>query len=506
MVEEREWRWAARIGLAVVLVSWLPYIVGWAAAPPSGRFAGLVYNPLDGHTYIAKMRLGLEGSWLLRLTYTPEPQEGAPIYLFYLLLGHLARWTGLPLLAVYHGARTAGGLALLFGLYRLAAYLTDEVRKRRLLFLLAALGAGLGWLAAPLGRETPDLWVAEAFPFVALLTNAHFPTALALMVWASLWGLEAGRRRVAGVGFVSGTVVLGALQPFGLPPLFGGLAGMMAVRTMRRRAIPWRSLGWAALAALCSFPYPLYVLHVLGGDPVFSSWQTQNVTPSPSLCNWLLAFGLMGPLALVGAVYAARRRRGADGLLVGWMLATAVGLSLPLNLARRLSLGLGIGVGLLAGLGWGWLARRLRGRVSGLLAGVVVGVSLMTPLFLLLLGAGATLAEHPLLYLSDGEWSALTWLRDHAPHDAVVLCAPETGLFVPAWAGQRVVYGHPTETVNADMRRRQVERFWAGERDGTWLAALGVDYFFYGPREQALGDPPAGELLFETGDTAIYRR
>jgi hypothetical protein len=130
----------------------------------------------------------------------------------------------------------------------------------------------------------------------------------------------------------------------------------------------------------------------------------------------------------------------------------------------------------------------------------------MTPLFLLLLGAGAALGGHPLLYLSDGERAALTWLRDQAPHDAVVLCAPETGIFVPAWTGQRVVYGHPFETVNAETRRAQVERFWAGQRDPAWLDGLGVDYLFYGPRERALGEPPPGELLFEAGDTAVYRR
>jgi hypothetical protein len=37
------------------------------------------------------------------------------------------------------------------------------------------------------------------------------------------------------------------------------------------------------------------------------------------------------------------------------------------------------------------------------------------------------------------------------------------GLFVPAWAGQPVVYGHPFETVDAEARKAQVEAFWAGE-------------------------------------------
>ncbi|HIE37960.1 MAG TPA: hypothetical protein EYH30_06140 [Anaerolineales bacterium] len=517
MIERREWRWAVGVALGVLAASWLPYLIAWTAAPPGTHFTGLVYNPLDGHTYIAKMRLGADGSWLFHLTYTPEPQRGAPIYLFYLLLGHLARWTNLPLLAVYHGARTVGGLALLLGLYRLTAHLTDRVDRRRLLFLLAALGAGLGWLAGPLGRETPDLWVAEAFPFVALLTNAHFPTALALMAWSAHWGLDAKGSPTSRVGLLAGTAALGAIQPFGLVPLLGGLAGAWMARGLRHRRIPWQPLGWTALAALLALPYPLYTLWATRTDPVLAAWSAQNVTPSPPPGDWLLSFGLLTPLAAVGAAVAGRRGQDADGLLLGWVLATTAGLALPLDLARRFSIGVGAAVGALAGLGWGWLGRPQRVALTTRRASVpaqrarvgasaLVAFSAMTPLFLLLLSAGAALGGHPLLYLSDGEQAALTWLRDQAPHDAVVLCAPETGIFVPAWAGQRVVYGHPFETVNAEARQAQVERFWAGQRDPAWLDALGVDYLFYGPRERTLGEPPTGEPLVTFGDTAVYRR
>ncbi len=501
MVEKHEWRWVAWVALAVMGALSLPYLLAWAAAPPAAHFTGLLYNPLDGHTYLAKMRLGAAGSWLFRLTYTPEPHHGAPVYLFYLFLGHLARWTGLPLLAVYHGARLLGGLAFLFGLYRLVAHFSDRPAQRRLFFLLGLLASGLGWLAVLAGRETPDLWVAEAFPFVALLTNAHFPVALALMSWAACWGLSAQASPRAGAALTLAAAALGAIQPFGLLPLFGGLVGSLAARGQSPRRFPLQGAVWTVVAGLVALPYPLYTFWALRHDPVLAAWNAQNVTPSPPLGDWLLALGLLGPLAPVGAVAAARRREAVDGLLLGWLLATAVGLALPLDLARRLSIGLGIVVGPLAGWGWASLVRaRRRLLLIPLLA------SLMTPLFLLVLGASAALSAHPLLYLSRGEWEALTWLRDHVEADAVVLCAPETGIFVPAWAGQRVVYGHPFETVAAAGRRAQVEQFWAGARDPALLNLYGVTHLFYGPRERALGAPPDGALLFASEDTSVYRR
>jgi len=383
--------------------------------------------------------------------------------------------------------------------------LSDDVGQRRFLFLLTALGAGLGWLATPLGRQTPDVWVFEAFPFASLLTNAHFPVSLALMAWMAHWGLELERSPRAAIGLIVGAAALGVVQPFGLPTILGGLVVAWTVRAWQRRAVPWRAAGWLVLTVLLALPYPLYTVWVLRADPILAVWNAQNVTPSPPLVDWLLGLGVLAPLALIGVVSGVRQGRAAHSLLVGWALATALGLALPLDLSRRLSLGMGIPIGLLAGLGWGWAAGRLRRRARRLLTATLVAIAAPTALFLLLLGAAAALSGHSLLYLSDGEWSALTWLRENAPRDAVVLCGPETGMFVPAWAGQRVVYGHPFETVRAAEREEQVRRFWAGERDETWLHALNVAYFFYGPRERVLGPPPAGEIVFETDDTTIYR-
>ncbi|MBE9471544.1 MAG: hypothetical protein IMY75_05515, partial [Chloroflexi bacterium] len=50
----------------------------------------------------------------------------AYIFLFHLPLGHVARWTGLPLVVVYHVARAAGGAVMLLSLYGLASRLSDK--------------------------------------------------------------------------------------------------------------------------------------------------------------------------------------------------------------------------------------------------------------------------------------------------------------------------------------------------------------------------------------------
>jgi hypothetical protein len=85
-------------------------------------------------------------------------------------------------------------------------------------------------------------------------------------------------------------------------------------------------------------------------------------------------------------------------------------------------------------------------------------------------------------------------------------------VFIPAWAGQRVVYGHPCETIRSDLRREQVIAFWSGEmpedKRCRFITENDVSYAFFGPRERAIGNYLPGGLgdpLFESEDTEVYR-
>ena len=173
---------------------------------------------------------------------------------------------------------------MLVALYALASRLTNDVAGRRVMFAVAALGSGLGWLLGPLGQMTADLWVPEAFPPYALLANAHFPLAMALMMGLVLCGLTIGSGKQEtpggmwsrGVGMVLAAVMLGVIQPFGLVTVFGALGAMLAVRTLVQRAVPWRAGIWVIGAAVVALPYPVYVQQALRADPVLAAWTART--------------------------------------------------------------------------------------------------------------------------------------------------------------------------------------------------------------------------------------
>jgi hypothetical protein len=77
-------------------------------------------------------------------------------------------------------------------------------------------------------------------------------------------------------------------------------------------------------------------------------------------------------------------------------------------------------------------------------------------------------------------------------------------MFVPGQTGARAYYGHPFETIEAEEKRKRIEAFYRGEIE---QISPGADFIFYGPSEQALGQPSKlleHPLVFSTDGVSIY--
>ena len=526
-VSRREWYWALRVSSLVVAVAALPYVVAWLTTPAGSFYTGLLVNPLDGNSYLAKMHQGAAGEWLFRLPFTPETQQGAFLFTYYLFLGHLSGLTGIPPVIVFHVARCLSGMVLLLVIYRFTAEFLFELVQRRVAFLIVAFSSGLGWALAILGVVGIDLWVPESNTFYSIFVNPHFPLAQALILLiflaaaAPLDGFQSamthtesktlGREVGRGALCAFASLLLVFVQPFAVLVVYGVLGVFLLWRSYTERR--WLTSTWlrAICAGLVSLPLVLYYFGVSRNDPIFSEWSAQNVTATPVLWMVLAGYGVLILLAVAGGVWCTRRGRGLFVLI--WAGVTLVLLYAPFALQRRLLLGLHIPLALLASFGvigvlWTWL-RAYRRVVSF----AVLSALVPTTLFVLLVQiVGSLQAEWP-LYMTTDEHSALIWLENSTRANELVVASPEMGLMIPAWAGNRVVYGHPFETVRATQRRADVEGFFSGTtRPDAFLREYDVSYVFVGSHERALtqgGSPWSVDgtypVVYSNAEVTIYQ-
>ncbi len=526
-ISRREWLWVAGWALLLLLLTSLPYLYGAALSTPANQFSGFVLGVDDGNSYLAKMRLGADGAWQFHLFYTSEPHEGATLFLFHLLLGKLARLAHLPLLAVYHAARLLFGLLLLAMVYLFAAHFTPNVSLRRLSLGLVAVGSGLGWLVIALGQLDRlglplDFYLPEAFVFHLLLALPHLSLALSLLLAALLLTLhawESGRWLWAGLAGLALLLlaVIAAFYYF----IFAAVLGVTLLLRWRQAAFRWREAGQLALPLAIAAPLPLYYATIAATIPVFGIWARQHNFQSPAPVHYLLAFGPLAALAIIGAwrVWRAGSRPGL--LLVGWLAVSPLLLYVPLvTLQRRLAFGLQVALAVLAAQGAAWLwCEKISGRWPRLRRRWPLAALALVALFslsnlLILAGTALETGRRAQPVFQPGAIvAAADWLAGVSSPDTVVLAAYNTANFLPTHAPGRMFIGHGPETIHPEQKSALVQQFYAAATPNDWrqqfLAQYGIDLVFWGPEERALGQFLPGQVsylhkVYDNGEVAIF--
>jgi hypothetical protein len=510
-----ERRWLLWSTAAVLAASLLPYLLcALAAYRADVTFTGLLLNPPDGFTYLAKMRMGLEGHWLYHLPFTLERGPGAFLFTYYFALGHAARLVDLPLPVMFHVARLLGGALFLWTLYRAIACIADDVRMRKLMWWLVAFGSGLGWVVLKFGLGYSYYYqqvIAYASLFYGLVANAHFALALALMLMLFMQIL--GTKSMAPLALVKLSVVSLALAiviPF-MPVVVYLVTGVGLLVVWRRdRRMPRAQLASILVAGAITGGFLVFMQMQINADPTFTVLSTQAKTPTPGPLGMLLSYGLLWPFALVGMYRSWQRRSDWDVVLLTWVLLVLPLSYIPYHMQWRFLLGLQIPIAVFAAEGIVCSIRAIWMRRAAIAATMLSSVYLV--LFLIVSKAPvATAAVHfPLTYLSADETAALRWLRTDVPIDAAVLASREMNFFIPAYAGQRVVAGHGVETFDAPRKSKLVIDFFAGTLDrAALLRELPVDHLVVGPRDLARGtfDPATLPLRleFSAGGVAVYK-
>jgi len=518
-VSRAEWRWAAAFAAVTAVILTFPYLLAYSSQDGDWRFSGFLFGAEDGNSYIADMRMGAEGAWLFRIPYTSEPQNGALIYLPYLLLGKLAGGTAMhvQLVALFHLARIAAGIAMLLAVYRFLSTFLESIPLRRWGLAAAAFGGGFGWILLARSAYPLEFASPEAFGFLSLFGLPHLAAARALLLLALAWFIEPApatesKRRGFRIGLALALCWL--FQPIAVAVAWAVMAVTIGGMFLRSR---WLRKGAAdsgraalirALAAVAlSLPPMLYSAISFTVDPVLRQWSAQNTLPSPPLWEYVLSYGVLLLPALAGAILAWRED---DRWLlpIGWMAVFPLLIRLPFTVQRRLADGFWMALIVLALF---WVERKLAGRARN--AAFVIGMALMLPAAVLFLGGAMLRSASPSepVFLRVEAVRALAWLDANIDSGAVVLSGFDAGNALPAYADLRSFIGHGPETLHAGEKQILADAVLDGARtDAERLAALqqtGAAYVLVGPAELpgTGAGIPGCELVYREGGWEVWK-
>lgn len=513
-------RFAIILSFIIIVIISVPYILGELTSGDELFFTGFLFNPLDGNSYYAKMQIGINGGWKFHLPYTPEDGDEAFLFVFYIFLGHISRITGLGIRLVFHIARLVGAVFLLLVLYRFVQWSLGNRPGVRLIYAVLVVGSGLGWIAAFFGGFTPDFWVAEAFPFLSMYSNPHFPVGLALVLLLIMmidekWENKTTIRSFLAVLF---SLILSIINPFGIVivlMVYGGLTLIQLGMHLFEGKNPLRSRSYQSLLlldlsiAIGGLPLLVYDLIVSNTDPLLRIWNQQNLTETPGVFSTLLA---LSPLIVLAVYYCVIifKRHGwnlQEKILIAWFVLGLILLYIPLNLQRRFMMGIYIPVGILGGMAFLEINASKKPFWSALLFLTI----LPTNLIILMSSMFGVMTKDPVLYLHRDEIQVMEILRQDKT-TKVVLSGPDSGLFIPAFSGKKVIYGHPYESIYSEERQELVTDFFESvyslEEELKILDDYQVDRVYFGPREQVLGQPKFidPELLVDRqGSVSLYQ-
>jgi hypothetical protein len=505
-VTQAERRWLLGFGLLMLFLTSLPYLLALQSQDEIWLFSGHLLAVEDGNSYFGKMLSGAAGAWRFRTPYTAYEQTGVFSFIPYILAGKLAGESHANLILVFHTFRLAGAALMIAGSYGFIAFFVDSVPLRRLGLVLALFGGGLGWLLVAIGRpgwlgSLPlDFISPESFGFLGLFALPHLAAARGLL----LFGMVAFLRQK---GWLAGALwlLMGLFNP--VPPVLAwGITGVYGSVLVLRR---WRIHGFQSLwsqdqarlsldtplvffkvwlpAVLVPLPLILYTAISFSADPFLSQWTGQNLILSPHWGHYVAAYGLALPLVVVGLKPALQHRSLRGWLPVVWFFLLPVLAYAPHNLQRRFVEGIWIAIIILLLHGLASLNRPAR-----IGAYLVFPALLLSSLFLFVGSLGAAINPFSPIFVPRQQARGYLYLSDQANPGSIVLTSFETGNVLPAFAPVYVVIGHGPESIRLDALRPRIQAFFdeAGQEADriALLKEFSVDYVFWGPNEQRLGD------------------
>ena len=508
--------------VVVMMVTSVPYLVGFASEGDNWRFTGFLIGVEDGNSYIAKMLSGSTGAWLFKTPYSTMDQQGVIAFLPYILLGKIAAGSGIhyQLVVLYHSFRFFGGILAILAAFDLITLFITKKAWQNWALAIYVLGGGGGWTLVLLekkdflGSLPLDFISPESFGFLGLFGFPHLAFARAMLIWGIVIYLNKQS------GYLTGFLwlILGLMQPMYVVIAWSvlgihNLLLLISITIKKDRDIikinqMKEDFSNAFRAFLISSPLIIYTAYVFITDPFLKTWTTQNYLPSPHILHYLIAYGLYLPITAIGIRNFISKNSRLGLLLIGWLGLLPFLVYAPVATQRRLAEGIWIVITI--GLIYFFENRpNLHMAAKSLLY-------LAFPSSLLIFIGAILSAQSPSMpvFRPREEVEMYLDIAKNLEINSIVLSSHDTGNNLPAWAPVSVVLGHGPETASYDEVKDDVKKIYSSETEDLMrrklLKEYNVDFLVFGPTEREIGSWDAAKSdqmlkVYERGGYAVYK-
>lgn len=458
-------RWLILISLFIIIVTTIPYLIGYSLENQQNQFSGFIIGVEDGNSYIAKMLLGTNGKWLFTTPYTAYPQNEFFAFFPYILLGKLAAnpEIRLQLVMLFHVFRIIGIIFLVFETYLLSLSFLEDRKKSTLVTFLLIFGGGIGWIGVIFpeivnNRMPLEFYSPETFGFLSAFSLPHLLFGRAFLFKSFRTFLQINIIDVENKFLLalSGLwlLVSGIFQPLNLIIGWAVVGSYLLFQLITKKLKISKIFLWVYWF-LPSVPLLFYNLFSFLFDPFLSSWQGQNRIPSPPVFDYLLAYGL--GLASIAFLIFKKREKEIKNIvfLYSWLIVLPVLIYLPLNIQRRLS----EGVWFCFSVFLAFLIFEIKNRSFQVFLVFLLSFSSILVLF----GSISTVrnVSEP-VYIPNSVREVADQVEMHMKVDDVVLAPYYESNVLPSFIPVKVLTGHGPESMNLEEISPYLDNFYRG--------------------------------------------
>lgn len=518
------------IGITVValFINVLPVLIGYLESTPQHVFLGFDFFD-DFHNYSMYIYEAehTDNIFLENRNNTQFDMPGRYFWPYFLLLGKIAKLTGISIPIIFVASRSLILLLLLFVGWKLVQELFENKEQQILAFAFISLGTGLGWLSRLLEPVIPILQRIKGADMdytlgYSTLAGAMYPVqtlafVFFLLVILFLLRYYSTREKK----YLAYTLIASLFIPFIHPPtvpLVWGIIGAGTViflafsKKKFKENILFSAKIWAVLAVAPAL-FAIYLFWALG-DPSYAG----SVATYAAWARWYnplvwpIGYGLLGLFAIIGLAKSKFKNTYTRIFIACWL---TVSLLLALTqTGRKFLIGAHIPMALIAATGAFWIFNKFLDwkNKTTLQKTIIAGLLILLMSLTYVINTQdkiKSVLENPYASMTKNELAAMAFLEQQPK--ANVLSSYRIGSNITWMTPHKAFLGHWGETLGIKEKTVQTKQFFGiqqtAQEKEKFLQKEKISYIFYGEAEKEYGIIESGiglQKIYQNPEVMIY--